>query len=90
MRSQADAARVLADVAREALRDVVREALRDQWRDQVRCINQLSGNLPIGLADADDCDVNAETVALEISQARIRLAEIERAMRKLDGGSDAA
>src|SRR4051794_34133320 len=71
----------------------LREALQDHWREQVRRITQLSVDLHSALDDDGDGDGDGEpcidtaAVAVALSDARLRLAEIEQAMRRLDDRS---
>jgi len=65
----------------------LRDALQDRWRDQVRRITELSIALHGGLDGDDEQDVDAAAVAVSISDARLSLAAIERAMRGLDDRS---
>src|SRR3954447_7225351 len=66
----------------------LREALQDRWREQVRRITELSVDLHSALDDADDetC-IDTAAVAVALSDARLRLVEIEQAMRRLDDRS---
>ena len=66
----------------------LREALQDRWRDHVRRITELSVDLHTALDDADDlCDLDPAAVAVLLSDARLRLVEVEEAMRRLDDRS---
>jgi RNA polymerase-binding transcription factor DksA len=64
----------------------LRETLQDRWRDQVRLITELSVDLHtvLGNDDDDESDIDAAAVAVAVSHARLRLGEIEQAMRRLD------
>ena len=66
----------------------LRETLQDRWRDQVRAITELSVDLHTTLEGADDeTDMDATAVAVALGNARLRLTEIEQAMRRLDDRS---
>jgi RNA polymerase-binding transcription factor DksA len=65
----------------------LRDLLQDSWRDEVRRITELSLELHTALDPAADCDVVPESVAAALSEARLRLGEIERAMSRLDDRS---
>jgi DnaK suppressor protein len=65
----------------------LREALQDRWRDHVRQITELSVQLHAALGGQVDDAIDAAAVAVAISDARLRLAETERALRRLDDRS---
>jgi len=76
-----DTQHVLSPLERLQLRD----ALQDQWRDQVRLITELSVELHTALGDDRTDEFNrAAGLSYEIGEARLRLTEIEEAMRRLD------
>src|SRR3954453_16768068 len=64
----------------------LREALQDRWREQVRRITELSVDLHSALDDADEDEpwIASVAVAFALSDARLRMVEIEQAMRRLD------
>ena len=67
----------------------LREALQDRWREQVRRITELSVDLHSALDDDGDGEpcIDSAAVAVALSDARLRLVEIEQAMRRLDDRS---
>lgn len=66
----------------------LRAALRDRWREQVQCLTELAV-----LLHSAGCDEMATEsapgvpVPVAVSNVRLRIAEIEQAMRRLDDGS---
>lgn len=65
----------------------VREALQDHWREQVYRITDLSLSLHTSPDRDDDRDVDLVAVATALGGARLKLSEIEAAMRRLDDRS---
>jgi hypothetical protein len=67
----------------------VREALQDRWREQMRLITLLTLQLEVAESEAGSAGTWLDTTATELAihRARVRLASIEQAMRRLDGGT---
>jgi len=66
----------------------LREALQDRWREEVRRITELSVDLHGVFDDRNDVPLDTAAIAAALCDARLRLAEIEQAMRRLDDRSD--
>ena len=64
----------------------LREVLQDHWREQVRRITELSVGRYYGLDDQDGVD-DPVAVSVAMGAARLRLADIEQATRRLDDRS---
>jgi len=64
----------------------MREALQDRWRSQMRLITQLTLHLEVAESEAGSAGhwLDATATELAIHRARLRLASIEQAMRRLD------
>jgi len=82
--SWATAIEPLAPVQRFRLR----AALQDRWREQVQCLTELA----VLLHSAGSKEMATESapgvpVPVAVSSVRLRIAEIEQAMRRLDDGS---
>jgi RNA polymerase-binding transcription factor DksA len=67
----------------------LREALQDRWRAQRRLITLLSLHRDVAEREAGSPDpwIDASAAERAIHRARVRLASIERAMRRLDDGA---
>jgi DnaK suppressor protein len=65
----------------------LREELQDRWRDQVRRITELSLDLHSAFERDEDRNIDPAAVAIALSESRLRLGDIEEAMRRLDDHS---
>ena len=66
----------------------LRDGLKDRWREQVQCLAELAVLLhSAGTKEMATESAPGVPVPVAVSSVRLRIAEIEQALRRLDDGS---